>query len=221
MQPTRRELLAGAGAGLAASLAGCAGELTADGAAFGAVEASLSASVQSETGYEHHRTEEAVVEEEVGRFGLTRTVEVTNVVSEYDRGIDLGGLGLGLDSRVQAAVFAVLSTPQISFLGRAFNPVADMEAAEIAAMIQDRYDGLEDVREEDTFESDVAGETTAVTRFAARARLVELDASVDVYLYVSEAVELDDDLVVTVAAHPRAFGRQLDTVRTLMGGVER
>jgi hypothetical protein len=216
MQPTRRELLAGAGSGLAAGLAGCSGQLTADGAAFGAVEASLSASVQSDTDYSHHRTEEFTVTREFNRFGLSRNVEVTNVISEYDRAIELGVLG----QRLQAAVFATLSTPQVEILWKSFNPVAEMSAVEIAHMIQERYENVSNVRERESFESTVSGESTTVTRFTARADLVATGAGVDVYLYVSEAVELGGEFVVCLAVHPQAMGQARGTVETLLAGVE-
>jgi hypothetical protein len=93
MQPTRRDLLAGLGTAAAAGLAGCSGQWTAEGATFGATEAALSASVQRDTGYSHHRTEPFTVTREFGRFGLTRSVGVSNVVSEYDRAVELGFLG--------------------------------------------------------------------------------------------------------------------------------
>ena len=215
MRFTRRELLAGAGSGLAVGLAGCTGDLTAEGAAFGAVEASLSASVQSETAYTHHRTVEDTVSEQFERFGFTRTVDVTNVIAEYDRAIELGILGM----RLQAAVFATLSTPQVRILTRTFNPVAELSSLEIAEMIQERYENIDNAVEDGTFDTDVAGQSTTVTRFTADARLIELGQSVEIYLYVSEAVEVGDDFVVTVAAHPRAFGREEPLVRTLMAGV--
>lgn len=216
MQPTRRELLAGLGTGAAAGLAGCSGQLTADGAAFGAAEATLSASARGDTGYEHHRTEPFTVTREFGRFGLSRGVEVTNVVSEYDRAVEVGFLG----ARVQAAVFATLSTPKVNILGRSFNPVADMSTVEIAALIQERYENVEDVREDGTFEAPVGGRATTVSRFAATGRLVDPGLSVEVFLYVSEAVEYGEDFVVTLAVHPRALGARRGVVETLMAGVE-
>lgn len=216
MQPTRRELLAGAGTGMAVGLAGCSGQLTADGAAFGAVEASLSASVQSDTGYSHHRTEPFTVTREFSRFGFSRSVEVTNVISEYDRAVELGVL----DQRLQAAVFATLSTPQVEILGKSFNPVAEMSTVEIAEMIQERYENVSGVREEGSFESAVAGESTTVTRFTARADLVATGVGVDVYLYVSQAVELGEDFVVCLAVHPQSMGEERETVEALLAGVE-
>lgn len=215
MQPTRRELLAGAGAAVGAGLAGCSGRLTADGATFGAASVDLPSSVQRETGYSHRRTIPEVVSREFRRFGLSRTVEVTNVVSEYDRAVELGVIG----NRVQAAVFAVLSTPRIEVLGRSFNPVAEMSAADVAALLQQRYGALQDVREDGTFRASLAGEPATVTRFSAAAQLAQVGVGVDVYLYVSEAMEIGDDFVVGLAVHPQAVGARRDTVETLLAGV--
>lgn len=217
MRPTRRELLAGAGTGFAAGLAGCSGRLTGEGAAFGAAEVSLSANVQESTDYSHYRTAQLPITREFQRFGFSRSVEVTNVVTEYDRAIELGVLG----TRIRAAVFATLSTPQVSILGRSFNPVAEMAGPEIVAMIQKHYDMIQDVREDGTFETAVNGRSTAVTRFTATARLLEAGLNVDVYLYVSEAAEFGEDFLVGIAVHPVAFGEQRETVETLFAGVER
>lgn len=211
MRPSRRDVLAGAGTGLAVGLAGC----TSGGASFGAAEATLATAVQSDTGYSHHRTTEDTIVKEFGRFGITRSVEVTNVVAEYDRAIELGLL----DTRLQAAVFAVLSTPQVRILGRSFNPVADMSTVEIADLLQERYEGISDVEEDGEFTAPVAGESTTVTRFTAEARLVAAGVALDVYLFVSAAVEVGEDFLVTLSVHPQAHGRKEDTVRRLMDGV--
>ncbi|MFQ3318648.1 MAG: hypothetical protein ACI8UR_001146 [Natronomonas sp.] len=211
MPPTRRELLAGLGAGAAVGLAGCAGQLTDDGVAFGATEATLSASVQEETGYTHFRTTPDTVSREFQRFGFSRSVDVTNVISEYDRAIELSLLG----TRLQAAVFATLSTPQVQILGRSFNPIEEISTAEITTTIQQQYDQIENVTEDRQHDMDVAGQSTTVTRFTATARLIEAGFGVDIYLYVSEAVMVGEDFLVTLAAHPQAFGANVETISTL------
>ncbi|PSQ43617.1 hypothetical protein BRD14_02870 [Halobacteriales archaeon SW_5_68_122] len=81
MEPTRRQLLAGAGAAAVGGLAGCTGRLTAEGTAFAAAGATLPRDAQRETGYTHHRTEEMTASR---RFRIGRTVEVTSIVAEYD-----------------------------------------------------------------------------------------------------------------------------------------
>jgi hypothetical protein len=217
MDSTRRVFLAGAGAGLAATVAGCSAELTSDGVAVAATEKPLAPAVQRDTGYTHHRTREAVVTREFGRFGVSRSVEATNVVAEYDRAVELGVL----DTRLQAAVFSTLSTPQVDVLGRSFNPVAEMTPRELAETIQQRYERIDALTEDAGFEATVAGESTPVTRFVADARLLETGTTIEVYLHVSAAVALGADLLVTVAVHPRLFGRRRETIETLLAGVTR
>lgn len=197
------------------ALAGCTGRLTAEGAAFAAAGATLPPEVQSATGYTHHRTEDSTVAQQFSRFGIARTVKVTNVVAEYDRAIELSLLG----QRLQAAVFATLATPKVRVLGREYNPVAGMSTAEIAALVQERYDDFDVAGARETYAWSVAGRDATVTRFDAEAQLLAVGRSVDVHLYVSRAVDAGADFVVTVAAHPRAFGRQERTVQRLMAAV--
>jgi hypothetical protein len=191
--------------------------LTDDTTTFAATEAPLSERAQDDTEYTHHRTDETVVVKEFERFGISRTVEVTNVIAEYDRAIELELLA----TRLQAAVFATLSTPQVRILGRSFNPVADMSTVEIAEMVQERYDRIENVTEDVDFEATILDQTAKITRFTASARLVEAGSGVDIYLFVSEPVERGEDFLVTLAAHPQVFGQQHDTVEALLAGVER
>lgn len=216
MRPTRRELLAGVGTGVTVALAGCGGRLTDEGVAFGAAAATLPGSVQSETGYTHHRTVPSTVTRRFQRFGITRDVDVTNVVSEYDRAIELGLLG----QRLQAAVFATLSTPKVEILGRTFNPVAEMSTADIAELVQERYDQIENLEADAELEMPVAGQETTVTRFTADARLVETGLALQVYLSVSEAVSVGGDLLVTLAVHPTASGTQTSTIERLAANVQ-
>lgn len=216
MRSTRRAFLAGVGASGAAALAGCTGRLTGEGAAFAASGATLPGDAQARTGYTHHRTEPSTVSQQFRRFGITRTVDVTNVISEYDRAIELSLLG----QRVQAAVFATIATPKVRILGREYNPVAGMSTAELAETLQQRYANVEVYGRVESFEAPVAGATTVVSRFDAEARLLALGQPVDVHLYLSAAVARGGDFVVTVAVHPKAFGTRADTVHDLMAAVQ-
>ena len=216
MEPTRRRFLAGAGAAVVAGLAGCSGRPTLEGAAFAAAGATLPRDVQQETGYTHHRTGETTASRRFERFGLGRTVEVTSVVAEYDRAVELGLLG----RRVQAAVFAVLTTPRVRILGREYNPVAEMTPTELAEAAQRRYADFDDVTPVERFEGTVGGRPAPVTRFDADAQLLAVGRGVDVHLYVSGAVELGGEYVVTLAVHPQALGRRAATVKRLMAAVD-
>lgn len=216
MRCTRRTLLAGLGTGGVGALAGCTGQLTGEGAAFAAGGATLPDGVQRRTGYTHHRTESSTVSQRFERFGLTRTIDVTNVISEYDRAIELSLLG----QRIQAAVFATIATPQVRILGREYNPIAGKTTSDLAETIQQRYANFEVHGLVENFEASVAGAGTVVSRFEAEASLLEVGRPIDVHLYLSEAVERGSDFVVTVAVHPEAFGRRESTVRELMAAVE-
>ncbi|MGQ3721877.1 DUF6517 family protein [Natrialba aegyptia] len=216
MTYTRRHLLAMGGATATAALAGCSGRLE---GTLSAGPATVSADARAETGYEEHTVEELVVERTVGRFGIERTIEATNWYAEYDRAIALDSLGL---TRVQAAVTAVLTTPQVSVLGRTFNPVGDLSTAELVTMIQNRYDGLESVEFEDETTLSILGSETTVDRYVAEARLIDAGTTVDVYLQVSEPVEHGEDFVICIAVYPQALGFEAESgaVETMFEGLE-
>ncbi|MFC6719416.1 DUF6517 family protein [Natrialbaceae archaeon GCM10025810] len=224
---SRRQFLAAGATAGAGALAGCSGFLEDE---LSSSVAGVSASALAETGYGERTVEEVVVSRTVGRFGFEHTVEVTNWYAEYDRAITLDALGdlgsaiggPGGSSRLRASIVSVLTTPQISFLGRTFNPVGEYSTDDLVALIQDRYDELEDVRRVDETTLSFLGEEARVVRYEARARLVDVGTSIDVYLQVSKPVEHGDDLVICVAVYPQALGYEVesDAVRTLLENVE-
>ena len=140
---------------------------------------------------------------------------MTSVVAEFDRAIGLGLLG----RRVQAAVFAVLSTPPVRIFGRACNPVARMTPTELAETAQQRYADFDDVTPVESFEGTIGGRPTPVTRFDADARPIAVGREVDVHLYMSGSIEFGNEYVVALAVHPRALGRRAATVERQMAGV--
>ncbi len=216
MTLTRRHALAAgvtAGIGL---LAGCT-DVARDSLA--ASPATVSPAALAETDYGEHTVEELRIERTVGRFGIERTISVQNWNAEYDRALALDALGLG---RVQTAVVSVLATPQISVLGRTLNPVGDYSTDELVALIQDRYDELEDVQYVDEEPVSVLGSETTLARYRGRARLVPVETTIDVTIRVSEAVANGDDFVVCVAVYPQAVNAESEStaVRTLLEGIE-
>lgn len=216
MTVTRRQLLATGAAAGAGSVAGCAD--IAEGT-LSSAPATIAGSALEATGYGEHTVEEFPVERTVERFGLERTIEVTNWYAEYDRSVSLGALGL---SRMQASIVSVLTTPQVSFLGRTFNPVGEYSTDELVALIQSRYEELEGVERVDEETVSVLGTETTLSRYVARARLVPAATTLDVYLQVSEPVAHGDDFVVGVAVYPQLGGYETesDDVRTLLGSLE-
>lgn len=197
----RRTLLAGVGAVATSALAGCLGVLTGDEPVrFGASAATVPDSTLNVTGYSHHRTREVPVTRSYEVAGQTREVEATNVVAEYERAVEIP-----LAGRFRAAVFTALSTPQVAVLGETFNPVGEMSSDELLAMVQERYEGLQDLRRESERRVTVLGEETRATRYAGNALLLDGNVRVEVFLTITEAVAAGEDFVLGVGAYPRVL----------------
>jgi hypothetical protein len=204
----------GTGIGVATGLAGCLGVLTGEEPAeFEAAASSVAQSALDESGYEPAGVEEVVIEREFEAAGQTRDVVVTNYQATYQKAIDMGPLG-----RQQGAVFTSLTTPQVRVLDREFNPVADMSTAELAEMVQEQYEGIRDIDHQEDSDVAINGQPTTQSRFLAEATLA--GEAVDLNLHVSEAVDLADDLVVTVGAYPEITPEEAENVRRLMAAVQ-
>lgn len=208
----RRTVLGGLGIAGLTSLAGCLGLVGMDEHESSPV--GVEASVRNETGYAQTDIDDIVVEEEAGVGPVSETVRVTNYMTEHEKSVSVGPL---IDQR--AAVFIVLTTPQVGVAGRNFNPVEDMSADELVELVENNYDDIGNIsHEEDDEITILEGETTR-SRFDADATFDGYDLSVD--LHVSEAVETDDDdLLVTIGVYPQELrGQEEDDVLALMKGV--
>jgi hypothetical protein len=221
---TRRDALGVAALALAGSTAGCLDAVPFLGdepTEFAATPASVPDPVLEETGYQERRTEETTAERTFEVGDRTQDVVVTNWQAEYDRAVDLGTAGLPTDERLQAAIFTALSTPQVAVLGRTFNPVADMSPAELAGTVQDRYDGVGELRQVGEAPAAIGGQSVTVGEFETEAELQETGMTVDLVLHISEAVESGDDLIVAVGGYPRVLQEQeRERIFTLMAGIE-
>ncbi|PCR92764.1 DUF6517 family protein [Natrinema ejinorense] len=216
MTLTRRQLLAAGAATGTGVVAGCTG-LVRD--SLSSTPGTVPAAALEETGYDEHTVEEVVVERTVGRFGIERSIEASNWYAEYDRAIALDSLGL---TRIQAAVVSVLTTPQVSVLGKTFNPVGDYSTDDLVELIQNRYDRLEDVEYVDEESVVVLGTETTLARYRASARLITAGTTLDVFLALSEPVAHGDDFAICVAVYPQLQGLEAESgfVRTMLESVE-
>lgn len=193
---------------------GCLGVLTGEEPAeFEATPSSVAQAALDETGYEAAGVEEVVIEREFEAAGQTRDVVVTNYQASYEKAIDMGALG-----RQEAAVFTSLTTPQVRVLGEEFNPVAEMSSQELAEQVQNQYDEIRDLEHQEDAEVTINDETTTQSRFLAEATLA--GEAVELNLHISEAVELGDDLVVTVGGYPTLAPEEEDNVLQLMAAVQ-
>lgn len=211
----RRTFLASCGVALSGTLAGCVGAVTGDEPVeFAATEATVSTAALQDAGYEKRTIDDFVVAREVETAGITREVEVTNWRAEYERSLPLGPLG-----EPPAAVVVALSTPQVDVLGRSFNPVAEMSSDDLVEEVQGRYEAVQNAERVDTATLSILDADVAVTRYEAEAKLLPLDATIDVYLHVSEPIDHGDDFVVCVGAYPQLIPGEGGTVNDLFRAV--
>ena len=220
----RRTYLGAIGAVGVTGLAGCTSSIPFVGdetMEFSANVASLPPAALDETGYEEDEIDEVVVEETVEAASQRQDVRLMNWQAEYDKSVDVAEFGLPVDDEVQGAVFTALSTPQVSVLGRTSNPVGDMDSDELAEMVQDRFDGMDELERvgEDTVS--IRGESTAVGEFDTEAELRDGGHVIDVTLHIAEAVESGEDLIVGVGGYPTAMRQdERDHVMALLRSIE-
>ncbi|APW98996.1 hypothetical protein CHINAEXTREME_14970 [Halobiforma lacisalsi AJ5] len=226
----RRQFVAALTSGGVVASTGCLGDLLEDVTTVSASPAIVPESVATEVGYDYRGTEESVRTESVAG----ETVEVTNYASEYVRTIDLpldpfGGDGDESDGDedentdgVEAGVFGLLTTPEVSVAGENFNPVGDMSRAEIAERVQDRYGELE-VGDDpvDRRSVTVLDDTTTVETFEGEATLREI--SVDAVVEVARPDRGGDHLVI-VGVYPDETGfdrgAEAERIDTLIEAIE-
>ncbi len=221
---SRRRALAGLGTAALGSTAGCLDAVPFLGSKPLRFEASVSSipqSVLEETNYQEQTRRDMTVERTFEAAGQSQKVIVTNRLVEYDRAVDFGLLDLPTTGQFRAALVTALTTPQVDVLGKTFNPVAEMNSADLAGMVQDSYQGMEDIQQVGQTTVPVAGGSTTVGEFEARADFTGAGVTVELTLLIAEAVEAGDDLVVAVGAYPTAMAdRQREDVFTMFEGIE-
>lgn len=211
---TRRRALAAGGVALA-GLAGCTAFDVATGntAEFTAGTATVADATLDGSGYELNEVTENTQTREFDVAGSTREVRVTSRIAEYHKAVEL------LGERYQAAVFAALATPRVEVLGRAFNPVGELDDEERARLIVDRYEGVSNLERGSEYSTDVLGTDASVTVYTADGEIEGTGVSVELEFHVAEAVEAGDDYVVPLAAYPTSFGDG-ENVRRMLNGIE-
>ena len=211
----RRDVLAGLSVVGVGSLAGCLGALGLT--EHEASPATVEDGALEETGYERMAPEMVGVDREFEVAGYSERIAVKNYVTEHDKAVDLGLTDNGID-RQRAATFMVLTTPQIGIPGQEFNPVEEMSPEELIDLIQDNYDDLSNVESDGESDVEILGQTTTQSRFTADAKFDGMD--LEVFVHVSEAVETEDDLLVTIGVYPRQVqSQEEENVLSLMEAV--
>lgn len=191
---------------------GCIGFLTGEETlSFEADQATVDQDTRSETDYQQTRSESQTITRNFSAAGQTRTVTVTNQVTEYKRQISIP-----IVEDQELARFTVLSTPKVQVLNRTFNPVANLSNRQLAQQFQEKYETIDDVQHAGDRSVTVLGQETTVSKFSARAKIVD-GQTIDVYFHIAQ-VDHGDDFIIGVAVHPQEVDEQ-ERVDQLYGGI--
>lgn len=209
----RREYIAGAGLVGIGSSAGCVDFLLGNGPAeFSAEPARVQEDALTETGYQFDDRTTFEIEREFEAAGESREVIVTNSRANYDKSISAGPL-----EDVRGAVFTVLTTRQASVLNQEFNPVAALSPRRLLELVQSRQSGLDGLEHQEEGTVTVHGTDTTQNIFVGTSTFG--GQSVDVRIHVTDAVEMDDDLAVTVGVYPELVPAEEENIYRLMGAI--
>ena len=207
----RRDILAGAGGLALGSVAGCLGVVGMDEHA--ASPAGVDPNVRDETGYEQTNVDELVVRESFEAAGISEEITVRNYLTEHEKSIDIGPIG-----GVQAAAFMILTSPQISIVGRELNPIEEMSSDELIELIEADFDGISSIEPVSEGEVTILDQETTESVFEADAEFE--GRAVDVYIHISESVQTADDHLVTIGVYPELVEDiERDNIETLRDNV--
>ena len=207
----RRELIGGIGGAALVGLSGCLGAVGLD--YHEAMPGGVAPDTREETGYEQTDVEKIALKESADLFVTEAEVEAVNYLTEHEKTISFGPL-----IEQPAAVFFVLTTPQISILGQELNPVEDMSSQELIELVEDNYDDIGNVRQDGDGSVTILDQETTQTRFLADANFDGHET--EVYIHVSESIQTEDSHLVTIGVHPRDLrAQEEDNVLALMEAV--
>lgn len=209
---SRRRFLAAASASAVAATSGCLDFILGEESqSFAASPATVEESVAQGTGYETLGTTEQTLSKTFEVGDQSRTVEVTNVVAEYHRAVDLSDLGT-----VEAAVFATFASPQVEILGETLNPIAELSAADIARQVQGQYDDFRIGEQVASATVEALGGPRDLGQFDGRATFS--GAGVDVNLHLSNFTH-GGDVVLPLGLYPRQLETEMENVFELARGL--
>jgi hypothetical protein len=212
----RRQFVGAAAVFALGGSAGCLGDILDDVTTYSASPAVVNETAADDAGYVYQGTEEVVESERVAG----EEIEATNYISEYTRTIELP-LDL-IDDGVDAGVFAVVTTPQVSVAGEEFNPISDVDNEELIEQIQTQYDEL-------SIEGSVGGRavdaldgTVSLETYEGEAALLG-QWGIDILLDISQ-LEFGDDHFVILGIYPDdrnlPVGSEEERIDTMVRGLE-
>lgn len=180
---------------LALATAGCGFLLGQESLAFAAEPTTVEEATLEETGYEEADVSAQTQNRTFEVAGQNRTVQVTNQVAQYDKAVDLGPFG-----SQRAAVFTVLTTPEVTVAGQGFNPVADMDSRDLVRRVANRDSRIEAGQLVESRDATVLGQETTVDTFDGT--LTVAGQGIDIYIHITK-VKHEGDYVVATALYPQ------------------
>lgn len=206
----KRRAVAGATAAIAVGAAGCVGFVTgSEPLREEAKRTTVSEDALSETGFQEDEIEEVVIDEEIA---ADREVEVTNWLATYEKAAELAGQSM------EVGQFAVVSTPQFEILGRAMNPIDQLDNEELLEEFLAEYDDLSVDGKADSESVETLGTEVDVDRFDGVGTLAGQEFDLDLHI---TRVEVDDDFVIALGVHPEELPEFRDDIHRLIEGLER
>lgn len=201
MELTRRAVGALAVSGIA-GLAGCSGSGSTS------FEAQAAVTDTGNTGYERTRQERP----EVTREFAGQEVTVTNVVTEYQKEVNMPVIG-----EQKLGVFTAFTTPQVDVAGQTFNPIGSWSTTRLVEELQSRYDGMNDLQKEGEESHQILGSSRTVSTFSATVTVSGNE--IPVIILVAK-FEHESDIVVPVGVFPEEKRDQEGAnIRTLMSNM--
>ncbi|QLG47470.1 DUF6517 family protein [Natrinema halophilum] len=195
----RRSALAGLGAVGLAGLSGCLGLIGMD--SHESSPAGVEATTRNETGYEQTAVKELSVEKDAPGGPITGKISVGNYMTKHEKAVDIPLVG-----RQRGAVFNVLTTPKVTLLGKQFNPVEDMTTKELIGLVENNYNGIDNISHDGDSDVTILDQSTTQSQFTADAKFD--GQSVTVNFHITKAVEAAGDLLVTIGVYPEQLQSQ-------------
>lgn len=198
---------------LAAATAGCGFLLGQEALAFEAAPTTVDDATLEETGYEEVNVSAQTQNRSFSAAGQNRTVRVTNQFAQYNKEVDLGPFG-----SQPAAVFTVLTSPEVTVAGQRFNPVADLDERDLVERFASRDSRVEAGQLRSSRNRTVLGQETTVETFDGTLDVAGQD--VDMLIHVTK-VKHEGDYVVAFAFYPANLDdSERENANALFSGLE-
>jgi hypothetical protein len=209
---SRRVVAAVLAVAMLTTTSGCIGFLTGDEAlSFSADPAVVDESAAESAGYSTDGPRALSVNRTVSAAGQEREVVAENQVTTYRKTLDLGIFEADL------GVFTVVSTPAVEIAGQTLNPIGEFSNRRLVSLVQDQYEGLNDVQEVSSQTITVQGQQTEVTKYSGTATVQGQE--VDVYVHVTKYRD-GDDFVVAIGVYPQRLSGEEANVLSMMRAIE-